>query len=145
MSPRSLLHWAIGTVALVGIAGGLGLARPARAQQVLQTLASVVTCSSTLPCSGGTNNGTGPGVQGISAKGKGVIGQTKFNAPSSSNAQSGVLGQDLSTSGTNDQGVRGTSTRGTGVSGTSTDGSGVVGSSSIANGVSVARPTALVY
>ncbi len=141
--PRSLLNWAIGTLALVGIAGGLGISRPALAQQALQTLASVVTCSSTLPCSGGTNNSTGPGVQGISAKGKGVIGQTKFNATSTSNAQSGVLGQDLSTSGSFDYGVRGTSTRGIGVSGTSTSYFGVAGSSSTragVNGISSSGP-----
>lgn len=133
-------RWAVATLLIAGLMGGLSLARPALAQQTLQTLASIVTCSSTLACSGGTNNSTGPGVQGISFKGKGVIGQTKFNSTSTSNAQSGALGQDLSTSGSYDFGVRGTSTRGTGVSGSSTDGSGVSGSSSIANGVSGTSP-----
>lgn len=111
---------------------------PALSVQVrplLQSLA-IISCSSPNPCQVGKNSGTGAGLEGISAKGKGVIGQTTFTSTSSSNGQAGLLGQDKSTSGTFDTGVSGTSTLGVGVTGTSSNGSGVSGSS--INGVGVA-------
>src|SRR5438270_6172316 len=98
---------------------------------------SVVTCAlaAPTPCVGGTNTNTGPGVQGISSLGFGNVGQTKFNSTSTTNGKSGLLGQDLSTSGTNDEGVRGTSLRGLGVHGTSSSRSGVRGDATTAQGV----------
>jgi len=131
---KPMPRWAIVVVAIAGVIDAFSLTRPALAQ-ALQALASVVTCNSTLPCAGGTNNGTGPGVEGISAKGKGVVGGTKFNATTSSNAQSGVFGQDLSTTGVQDSGVRGISTRGTGVMASSTSGRAVSGISRNSTGV----------
>ncbi|MBV9269693.1 MAG: hypothetical protein JO165_01260 [Candidatus Eremiobacteraeota bacterium] len=97
--------------------------------RALSAAFAIVTCGSTTACSGGSNTSTGPGVSGVSAKGKGVVGQAKFNSTSVSNAQSGVLGQDLSTSGAFNSGVSGSSTRGTGVAGTSSSGIGIVATS----------------
>ncbi|GAC1408832.1 MAG: hypothetical protein NVSMB64_17440 [Candidatus Velthaea sp.] len=88
---------------------------------------AIVTCAAALPCAGGSNTGTGPGVQGTSSFGKGVLGATRFNSTASTNGQSGILGQDLSTAGAFDAGVTGTSTRGTGVSGVSSTGVGMRG------------------
>jgi|GEM_PF-1293435 len=115
--------------------------RPSLAVQAFTT----VTCATTTACVIGTNTSSGPGVQGTSSLGKGVVGQTKRNSTSSTNGQAGVLGQDLSTSGLNDTGVNGTSVRGVGVlgssssnagvSGISTSGSGVRGTSSSTSGV----------
>ncbi len=73
---------------------------------------------------------SGPALQGASAKGKGVVGQTKSNSTSTTNEQAGVWGQDLSTSGTLDAGVRGFSNNGTGIDGYSNHGTGVKASSS---------------
>lgn len=68
---------------------------------------------------------------GTSAKGDGVIGQTKFKSTASSNGKAGVFGSDLSTGGNFDAGVKGTSKRGDGVLGTTNGGgptiAGVVG------------------
>src|SRR5579863_2542965 len=118
--------------ALLGASAILAVAlTPALSGQVRPSLQSlgIISCSSSSPCQEGKNAGTGSGLEGISAKGKGVIGQTTFNSTSSSNGQAGVLGQDKSTSGTNDVGVKGTSTNGTGVVGVSTSATGVVGTS----------------
>src|SRR5947209_1984414 len=98
---------------------------------------SVVTCTLAAPttCVGGTNTSTGPGVQGISSLGFGNVGQTKFNSTSTANAKAGILGQDLSTSGINDEGVRGTSVRGLGVHGISSSRAGVRGDATTAQGL----------
>jgi hypothetical protein len=98
--------------------------------RALSNAFAIVSCSSSSACSGGSNTSTGPGVEGISAKGNGVLGEAKFNSTNHSNGQPAVLGEDLSTSGTYDTGVIGTSTRGTGVSGTSSSGIGVNAKSS---------------
>ena len=94
---------------------------PALSDQVRPMLQSlgIISCTSSGPCQEGKNASTGPGLEGISAKGKGVIGQTTFNSTSTTNGQAGVLGQDKSTSGAFDVGVKGTSTNGIGVLGTS--------------------------
>jgi len=98
---------------------------------------AVTTCTlaAPTPCVGGTNTSTGPGIQGISNLGFGNVGQTKFNSTSSSNGKAGILGQDLSTSGTNDEGVRGTSVRGLGVHGISSSRAGVRGDGTSSQGV----------
>jgi|SRR5579884_555445 len=99
--------------------------------QALQAF-SIVSCASTTACTGGNNNSTGFGVQGISSRGSGVNGQAKFASTTSTNGQSGVLGQDVSTSGAFDNGVKGTSVRGTGVLGSGHF--GVVGSDNNTHG-----------
>ncbi|MBV9271044.1 MAG: hypothetical protein JO165_08120, partial [Candidatus Eremiobacteraeota bacterium] len=128
-------HQIMKSVTAVVLAGAFAfsLAHPAVALQAY----SVVTCAlaSPTPCVGGTNTSSGPGVQGISSLGFGNVGQTKFASTSTSNGKAGVLGEDVSTSGTNDEGVRGTSTRGLGVHGISSSRSGVRGDSTSAQGV----------
>jgi len=101
---------------------------------LLQSL-GIISCSSANPCQEGSNASTGPGLEGISVKGKGVIGLTNFRSTSSSNGQAGVLGQDSSTSGSFDVGVIGTSTRGIGVAGQSTSNIGTSGTSTSNDGV----------
>ena len=102
---------AVSVVALTPAASG-------EIRPLLQSLGNI-SCSSPNPCQEGSNAGMGAGLEGISAKGKGVIGQTSFASTSSSNGQAGVLGIDHSTSGVFDVGVKGTSTKGFGVSGVS--------------------------
>lgn len=93
------------------------------------------SCTSSLPCIAYVNNGTGPGVRGVSLSGNGISGWTKSNSTSAANATFGVVGNDLSVSGIFDSGVRGSSARGTGVSGLSTSGPGISGRSSSGDGV----------
>lgn len=124
---------------------------PALSGQVrplLQSLA-MISCSRSSPCQEGINSSTGAGLEGISIKGKGVVGQTKFNSTSATNGQSGVVGQDLSTGGQFDAGVTGLSTIGVGVlgknsgglngspavQGVSTDGPGAFGTSANSAGL----------
>lgn len=90
----------------------------------------MVTGNTAEPIFEAENLGTGPGLEGISVRGKGVIGQTKFNSTQFSNRSAGVVGQDLSRTGSFNSGVRGTSTVGSGVSGSSVDGNGMVGDTS---------------
>ena len=90
----------------------------------------ITLCSKTSACVEGDNASTGPGLEGISAKGNGVIGQTTFNSTSASNGQAAVLGQDESASGTHDAGLMGTSIRGTGIVATSKSGNAVNATSS---------------
>jgi hypothetical protein len=113
---------------------------PATAHDIQQfvKLATVVKCNSSNACSGGTNRGNGPGVQGTNlAAGDGVDGYSKTNNgvgavtynPSSTNGgRSGLFGVDSSTDGgTGNIGVTGLSVHGTGVRGQSTYGQGVAG------------------
>jgi hypothetical protein len=130
----------IGATALVLAAIGLGTTMhlPALAAAEYQQFVGPNTassCTSTTPCLQWTNTNTGAGMQGISKKGNGSVGQTAWKSTSASNAKSGVLGQDISTTGTFDMGVLGTSTKGTGVRGTSTSGTGIQGTSTSGNGV----------
>lgn len=102
-------------------------------------------CSSSLPCIEYDNNGTGPGIRGISLHGNGLAGATRSNSTTAANGREGLIGNDISTSGVFNAGVRGLSIRGagvdgqsssgTGVSGTSTDGSGLLGTSTNNPGV----------
>jgi hypothetical protein len=106
---------------------------------------AISACQSSSACSGGKNSGGGPGlvgsavkgngVQASSTSGNGVIAQTSFASKSTSSFKSGLVGQDLSTSGKFDLGVWGTSKRGDGILGQSTSGAGVVGASSSNAGV----------
>jgi hypothetical protein len=109
-------------------ATGAGRPYPANAGGVIDP-----SCTSSLPCIEYDNNGTGPGIRGISVSGNGLAGATKFNSTSLSNSREGLIGNDISTSGTFNAGVRGLSTRGFGVAGQSTSGVGVQGITSSAS------------
>jgi hypothetical protein len=93
------------------------------------------TCTSSSPCIEYDNNGTGPGIRGISVNGNGLAGATKNISTSPSNGREGLIGNDISTSGFYNAGVRGLSTRGYGVAGQSTSGPGVYGTSTSSIGV----------
>jgi hypothetical protein len=93
------------------------------------------TCTSSLPCIEYDNNGTGPGIRGVSLSGNGSNGITKVNSTSAASGREGVFGNDMSTSGIFNSGIRGLSVRGTGVLGNSTSGLGVSGTSSSNTGV----------
>jgi hypothetical protein len=87
------------------------------------------TCTSSNPCIEYDNNGSGPGIRGVSIGGNGLAGSTEFKSTSSSNFREGLIGNDISTTGIWDAGVRGLSVRGNGVLGNSTSGPGVSGTS----------------
>jgi len=93
------------------------------------------SCNGSLPCIEYDNNGTGPGIRGISIDGNGLAGATQHNSTSLTTGREGVIGNDTSTSGIFNAGVRGLSVRGTGVAGQTTNGTGVSGSSSSGPGV----------
>jgi hypothetical protein len=85
-------------------------------------------CNSSNPCHEWKNSGAGPGVQGISLAGNGVVGQTTFFSKTTGAA--GISGVDLATPnpmGTplNNSGVNGQSTSGFGVFGQTSSGIGV--------------------
>jgi hypothetical protein len=95
----------------------------------------VSSCNSTSPCIEYDNNGSGPGIRGISVGGNGLAGTTKFISTSATNAREGLIGNDISSSGSFNSGVKGMSVRGNGVLGQSTNNSGVEGVSTNADGV----------
>ena len=97
----------------------------------------IVSCSSSSPCAQYSNSGNGAGIEGVTKKGNGLVGQTRATStpsPSAIVAHAGVLGQDLSTGGW-DSGIEGTSTLGEGVFGSSTQGPGILGASTNGSGV----------
>lgn len=117
-------------LAAIGIGNATHLsARAATEYSQLVEPFVLATCGSSGPCLQETNSKSGPGIQGVSSKGHGTVGQTKFKSTSQGNGTAGVFGQDSSSSGVFDSGVLGTSTNGTGVRGTSVNGSGVTASS----------------
>jgi hypothetical protein len=86
------------------------------------------TCHSSKPCRQWSNTSTGPGFQGASSAGNGLVGQTTFFSKTTGTA--GVSGVDLATpnpSGTplNNSGVNGQSATGFGVFGQTSSGIGV--------------------
>jgi hypothetical protein len=91
------------------------------------------TCTSSLPCIEYDNNGSGPGIRGISVNGNGLAGSTKNISTSVSTGREGLIGNDISTSGNFNAGVRGLSVRGSGVAGQS--GTGAVASTFDVDGV----------
>jgi hypothetical protein len=114
---------AIGAAAI-----GSALHLPAVAAQTYQQqIVPMITgtCATSTACDQQTNTSNGPGFKGISASGNGSVGQTEFKSTSSTNFHAGVLGQDISTSGSFDAGVFGKSSAGIGVEGTSVNGNGV--------------------
>src|SRR3984893_11812449 len=92
------------------------------------------TCTSSLPCIEYDNNGTGPGIRGISVAGNGLAGSTKNHSTSSVNGRAGLIGNDIGT-GTFNSGVHGLSVNGNGVLGQSTSNKGVYGASTSYVGV----------
>jgi hypothetical protein len=129
MNPLQLYRTIGVAVCGVGaIAIGTTLYLPAVAAQAYQhVIAPMITgsCSSTSPCDQETNTSSGPALKGISDGGNGVTGQTSFASTSSTSFHAGVLGQDISTSGTFDAGVFGKSSNGNGVEGVSASSDGV--------------------
>jgi len=126
------------------LAAAFAVAVPAIAIAAGTVLTPPVTATgaSTAPILSATNNGAGPGLEGVSAQRKGVIGSTKFNSTSSAYEQAGVLGQDLSSAYFN-AGVRGSSNDGTGVVGSSTNGTGVNAASGSGTAVTATGSTGL--
>lgn len=122
---------------LFGISTGVLIATLVIAMnsRVIGSALAVITCATTTPCEEGNNTSTGPGLLGQSKSGHGVSGNTLFNSTTTSNGESAVLGQDLSTAGVYDMGVQGTSVRGYGVRGRSTSNAGVRGDSSSSAGL----------
>jgi hypothetical protein len=112
--------------ASIGLIAAVALVIPASAQSI-PAIRPTTTCSSPNPCIEYDNNGIGSGVRGKSKNGNGVGGFTMHNSTAATNAQFGVFGNDISTSGIFNSGVRGVSVRGQGVSGVSTSGDGVFG------------------
>jgi hypothetical protein len=110
-------------------ATGAGRPYPATAGGVIDP-----TCTSSLPCIEYDNNGTGPGIRGISVSGNGLAGATKNHSTSASNGRAGLIGNDTGT-GSFNSGVHGLSVGGTGVFGQSTSGAGVEGVSSTSEAV----------
>jgi hypothetical protein len=116
-------------------ATGAGRPYPATAGGVIDP-----TCTSSLPCIEYDNNGTGPGIRGISVSGNGLAGATKNHSTSSVNGRAGLIGNDTGT-GSFNSGVNGLSVNGTGVSGASTSYVGVYGKSGGYIGVFGTGPT----
>ena len=95
-------------------------------------------CNAATACISGVNSGTGPGVQGSSKGGNGVVGQTTFFSVTSGAA--GVYGIDLATpnpQGTpfNNAGVFGQTSSGIGVRGAADTGTALVGNANGGDGL----------
>jgi hypothetical protein len=121
---------------LAGAAVVVGALTPALSDEVRPLLQSmgIISCTGMAPCEEGKNSGHGPGLEGVSLKGNGVVGTTSNSVVSSS--QFGVFGWDKTTvNGVQNAGVEGVSTTGFGLFGFSTNGTGVQGNSS--NGIGV--------
>jgi hypothetical protein len=103
--------------------------------KAVESFAVVKCAAASSACDGGSNSSSGSGVAGTSVNGNGVVAQTKYPSKSGTNFKSGLLGQDLSTTGKFDVGVWGASTRGTGLLGTTTSFIGVNGISQSGTGV----------
>ena len=132
-SPKARLALCLAAAAAATIA--IASIGPARA-----AIETVLSCDSTKPCLQWNNSGTGDSIKGVSTSGVALEGQTKFKSAGKPAGKAGVLGIDVSTTGTLNSGVSGVSTNGTGVTGTSTGpsgGNGVAGfaASTAASGV----------
>ena len=121
---RSLIAaFAILACLMFAWATGAGRPYPASAGGVIDP-----TCTSSSPCIEYDNNGTGPGIRGISVVGNGLSGSTKNNSTSTTNGRAGSDRQRRGHRNAN-SGVHGLSVNGTGVSGDSTNGDGITGAS----------------
>src|ERR1700737_4498529 len=119
---------AVPFILAVALAVSAQRSRPAESGAVIDP-----TCSSASPCIEYDNNGTGPGIRGISVNGNGLAGATKNFSTSVATGREGLIGNDISTSGGFNAGVRGLSVRGAGVAGQS--GTGAAAASSNVDGV----------
>jgi hypothetical protein len=121
---------AIVVVAVASLGTGVFFIQPVRA-----AIDAAMSCSLTTACLQWANSSSGNALRGTSDGGNAVDGRTKFKSGGKTVGKAGVLGEDLSTSGSLDTGVQGTSTNGTGVTGTSSALNGVAGYSAHASGV----------
>jgi hypothetical protein len=131
LSGSHLRSWAVGTgCGIIALAGSFAIG-PAFAGRVPSDVPQRDrACTGTTACIEGQNAGAGPGVEGVSASGNGVVGQTTLF--STATGAAGVTGRDLATpnpSGTplNNSGVSGQSQSGTGVLGQASSGIGLRG------------------
>jgi hypothetical protein len=96
---------------------------------------AVIACSSSTPCAGGNNAGSGPGVRGTSASGLGIQGHSTKDygvlGTTAASNKAGVYGQG----GTYGTGLYGSTQKGLGVEGTSSSSYGVEGNSTTSIGV----------
>src|ERR1700737_1510547 len=128
VSFRASMFLGLAVLAASGVAGASGhhvMTTKQAAPAVVEIAPIDPTCTSSSPCIEYDNNGTGPGIRGISVNGNGLAGATKNISSSLATGREGLIGNDISTSGTFNAGVRGLSVRGTGVAGQSTSGAGV--------------------
>src|ERR1700737_3090302 len=133
VSFRASMFLGLAVLAASGVAGASGhhvMTTKQAAPAVVEIAPIDPTCTSSSPCIEYDNNGTGPGIRGISVNGNGLAGATKNISTSLATGREGLIGNDISTSGSFNAGVRGLSVRGFGVAGQSTSGAGVFGLSS---------------
>ncbi len=104
MSKNKSRNVTLAGLTLGAVAIGAFAVVPAFGQSAVRVVNSIVTCASASACVDGRNTSTGQGVKGLSAKGTGVEGQTTF-ASSGTQFQGGVVGRDLSSTGTGDSGA----------------------------------------
>jgi hypothetical protein len=155
---RAINSYAAAGLCVAIVIGAAFVASPAGASDVHQALQyfGITSCSSSTACIGGSNAGSGAGVQAagtngagltasstkaagiISTSGKnnGVRGDTHYKSFGQSSGFSGIVGFDDSTDGgMQNSGVFGSSTSGTGVRGNSSSGSAIYGASAVGMGV----------
>jgi hypothetical protein len=150
-------------ISVIALATALVAVHPDVAQSAGAIAYAIVHCSSISPCTGGNNASTGPGVQGISKKGAGVLASSDFldgvrsytyNPSKTHTGRAAVSGTDASTDGgggnvgvggysTNGNAVNGVSTNAVGVFGASTNSVGVVGFTSNPSATRVGRASIL--
>jgi len=131
-----ILGFAVLAVSGVAVAGSHHVMTTTQAAPAVVEIQPIdPTCTSSSPCIEYDNNGTGPGIRGISVNGNGLAGATKNISTSLATGREGLIGNDISTSGVFNAGVRGLSVRGFGVAGQTTSGDGVFGLSSSGPGI----------
>jgi hypothetical protein len=127
------LHLVRSAALLTAFVAGVASYHPVAS--AMENLAATA-CSATKACTAAVNQGKGPGFNGTSERGSGLLGITK-NPSATLGAQYGVFGWDKSTDGgSNDGGVKGYSRTGLGVAGLSISGYGMIGAS--ASGIGIA-------
>ena len=117
---RATIFAALAVLLVLGVAAAW--IPPARA-----AIEAAMSCAKSTPCLEWDNISSGDSVKGVSTSGNALHGQTKFKSAGKTVGKSGVLGEDLSTTGNLDAGVSGVSMNGAGVVGTSTNWNGMEG------------------
>src|SRR5450755_1733744 len=122
---REIMHsWrvraALCLTALLAVTAAIVSVGPARA-----AVESFLACASTSPCLEWDNSKSGDAIKGVSSNGTALEGRTQFTSAGQKAGKSGVLGADVSKSGSLNSGVIGTSINGTGVTGMTTGSSAV--------------------